>query len=195
MDAGADVNGVDEDGFTPLHYAAKRNMLFTGRLLLYRGARADAKDGHGWTPLHQAAFAPVRGLSSGQDPTCEASSAAEDEPSLLAEMIRPLGVDVNAKDTMFGQTPLHAAVCQNGKRREVETLIASGAEVNAVDGAGRTSLHWAASAGSVCCIRILLGAGAKVDARDVQDKTPLNYALQNGRACAVRELIENGAAY
>jgi ankyrin repeat protein len=55
-EGGADVNAVDDDGYTPLHDASiyPHEAMATIRLLLDKGARVNAKNVHGETPLHLA---------------------------------------------------------------------------------------------------------------------------------------------
>lgn len=51
---GAKVNGVDQNGWTPLHRAAFKGHLESVKLLLSHGARVDSIDGSGYTPLLRA---------------------------------------------------------------------------------------------------------------------------------------------
>ena len=51
-------------------------------------------------------------------------------------------MDVNAKSSRDGSTPLHQAV-RNGHTEIVELLIANGADVNSKDEDGQTPLDWA----------------------------------------------------
>ena len=58
LDAGADVNAKDEDGFTPLHYAAVTGRKEIAEILIAEGADVNAKIGSagalyfkGQTPL------------------------------------------------------------------------------------------------------------------------------------------------
>jgi ankyrin len=58
---GADVNGANNEGNTPLHGAAQRGSEALIRFLVAAGARLDAKNKQGLTPLDEAlGFAPVR---------------------------------------------------------------------------------------------------------------------------------------
>ncbi len=54
LDRGADIAARDEDGGTPLHFAARGNAA-TVNALLDRGADIAARDERGGTPLHWAA--------------------------------------------------------------------------------------------------------------------------------------------
>ena len=54
LDAGADVMARNEDGGTPLHYAAMNGNPEVVERLLELGADINAKDNDGYTPLHWA---------------------------------------------------------------------------------------------------------------------------------------------
>ena len=56
LDEGADVNGHDEDGWTPLHWAAGKGQMEAVQMLLERGARPNL-GGAGFTPGFLAALA------------------------------------------------------------------------------------------------------------------------------------------
>ncbi|PFH45588.1 hypothetical protein AMATHDRAFT_8954 [Amanita thiersii Skay4041] len=51
------VNAVDEDGRTPLHWAASSGSIEMMRLLIDQNAEVDKPDNSRWTPLHIAASA------------------------------------------------------------------------------------------------------------------------------------------
>jgi ankyrin repeat protein len=52
LDAGANINGLNYRGWTPLHSAAWSGHLHIVRALLERGAKKNIKDDFGWTPIH-----------------------------------------------------------------------------------------------------------------------------------------------
>ena len=54
IDKGAQIEEVDKDWWTPLHYAASRGHLEVVRLLCDRGADIEAHDDYGWRPLHES---------------------------------------------------------------------------------------------------------------------------------------------
>lgn len=54
---GAEVNGRDQNGWTPLHRAAFKGKIESVKLLLNHGANVDLVDDAGYTPLHCAVMA------------------------------------------------------------------------------------------------------------------------------------------
>ncbi|WP_445168964.1 ankyrin repeat domain-containing protein [Mycolicibacterium sp. Dal123E01] len=51
---GADPNAMDDEGFTPLHFAAQFDCVEVIRLLLDAGATVDVASRNGTTPVHKA---------------------------------------------------------------------------------------------------------------------------------------------
>jgi cytohesin len=54
LESGADLNGRDADGATPLHWAADRGQQDMVSLLLNQGADISVQDHEGMTALHYA---------------------------------------------------------------------------------------------------------------------------------------------
>ena len=91
---GANVNAVDEEGNTPLYYAADRKFnssLVLARLMVKYGAIVDAGCSDGWTPLHLAARQGATGM---------------------IEFLLDNGANIN-KQNIHGWTPLHFAARNN----------------------------------------------------------------------------------
>ena len=72
-------------------------------------------------------------------------------------------------------TPLHYAAGW-GHKEIVELLIAEGADVNAMNGAGQTPLHFAAQEGQKEIVELLIAKGADVNAKTNDGETPLDLA-------------------
>ena len=68
-----------------------------------------------------------------------------------------------------------------------------GADPDARDDEGETSLHRAALFGEADAARALLDAGADVNARDDDGDTPLHRAIRNGHVKVARALLDAGA--
>ncbi|MBI5886258.1 MAG: ankyrin repeat domain-containing protein [Deltaproteobacteria bacterium] len=83
---------------------------------------------------------------------------------------------------------------KEGDTREMERIIASGADINASDMANLTALHYAvADSGRVDAVSFLIERGANVNARDIANDTPLHWAVFKGNADMVRLLLSKGA--
>jgi hypothetical protein len=90
--------------------------------------------------------------------------------SLLAK-----GADVNARTSVIvvpegldeGWTPLHVA-CESGNKKQVETLLASGAEVNVTTKNGWTPLSLAKEGEQKAIVELLRQHGAKESARHAE---------------------------
>lgn len=150
------VFSKDEDGFTPLHLAAKSGYSDMVKYLLTTKAEVDARNSYGSTPLHQVA------LAKGQH-------------SDIIEMLLMHGARVNAPDK-YGLTPLHYSTMRDNPD-EVKTLLDHSANPNARDyKVGDTPLILAAANGYKAVVKLLLENGAKVNLAD--DKgTPLAWAI------------------
>ena len=75
--------------------------------------------------------------------------------------------------------------------RQVDNLIANGADVNAVDEYGYTVLMWAAYEGKA--VSNLITAGADLETTDKNGWTALMMASEMGRIESAKELLEAGA--
>ncbi|KAK8719995.1 hypothetical protein OTU49_013641, partial [Cherax quadricarinatus] len=157
LDHHADVSAVDNNGQTPLHYAAELQNARVTKMLLARHADVQATDNEGLTPLHYAAW-----------------FGKKDVVTVLLEH----GADLTARDNL-GQTPLHYAV-DNEEVDLAITLLNHGAETNAADNNGNTVLHLAARRRNVNMIEILLLYCPDMTLRNYQRKRPADIARESG---------------
>jgi uncharacterized protein len=91
-----------------------------------------------------------------------------------------------------GTTALHRAVHRNDLKA-ADTLIRSGADVNAVNRYGVPPLSLAATNGNATMLELLLKAGANPDATQSEGETALMTAARTGIPAAVKTLLAHGA--
>ena len=91
-------------------------------------------------------------------------------------------------------TPLHWAA-RNGLTSVAEHLIATGANLEALDHFQSTPLCWASKQGQAPMVKLLLANGADVDAGgdNKTDESPLVIASYQGHEAVVKLLLESGA--
>ncbi len=138
---GADVNAAQGDGMTALHWAALNGDLKTTNLLLAAKAKTEVVTRLGaYTPLHLAssrgqAAVVARLLEAGShvaavtDTGVQAIHLAAQAGS--ADAVRSLldrGADINARDAVYGRTPLIFATSEN-RLAAMKLLVAKGADV------------------------------------------------------------------
>ncbi|KAI9745824.1 MAG: hypothetical protein M1818_000505 [Claussenomyces sp. TS43310] len=140
------------------------------KLLLDRGADANAPNASGQMPLHIGAKQGHRGV---------------------VKLLLQSRADVFVKDHA-GQTPLHLAA-RNGHRAVAAMLLDRGININAGNRHGQTALHLAAKNGHVSVVRLLVDRGVKISIRSRAGLTALHQAAENGWEGVVRLLLEFGA--
>lgn len=178
-----DVNAVDEDGRTLLHWASGSGHLeIVESLLANFKANPNTHDEEGWTPLLSACSAGRLGVvkrlvaagaqldavtSSGT--TCLHYAASKGHADVVAFLLEQADRLIRVQDKR-GDTPLHRGV---RSLAVVKLLLAKNSGIVSIrNKRGKTALHDAAeeSAGEVC--KVLLEAGADADAKDDEGATP-----------------------
>ncbi len=170
LESGVDVNSVDEDGNTVLHYAAYNDETEIAELLLSKGANVNAVNREKETPLHMA---------------------SDEGDKEIVKLLLGAGANVNAVE-IDGKTPLHMAV-ENGHFEIVKLLLGAGANVNAVSKNGTVPLHVAVEDGSMELVKVFLAAGANVNALTKNGHTSLHVAAENDDKEIVNLLLAAGA--
>ena len=139
-----DVNAIQADGATALHWAVYWDDLEAANLLIRARAAVNAADDLGVTPLSLA---------------CANGNAG------IVEALLKAGAKPNAAALETRETPLMAAA-RTGNVRVVKALLAYGADVNARETAHeQTALMWAAAHRHPQIVKALVEAGADVSAR------------------------------
>jgi ankyrin repeat protein len=179
IEKGADVNVRDDDGYTPLSYAAMIGDFSKVQILLAHNANPKIDGKNDATPMH---------LSVALGPSAQS-------PQIIRALISH-GADIEARDKI-GRTPLYIAVEHHhasAEIRDIETvdaLLSLKADINAKANRGWTPLHVAVWHGDVGMARYLIAHGADVHAKDKKGRTPRDVAEIN-RAELCKLLASSG---
>ncbi|XP_066974824.1 ankyrin repeat domain-containing protein 10-like isoform X2 [Macrobrachium rosenbergii] len=155
----------------PLHRACRDGDIASLKLLLHQEAAPShitlEDTYYGWTPTHWAAY--FGRLDCLRLLVCGVGNGVSADPGL--------------KTSRFTQTPVHIAAFA-GHPHCLQWLLQAGADPNAQDYLGETSLHKAARTGSAACIGVLLDSKASLVIRNNNGQT----AAQLANACSFTEL-------
>jgi hypothetical protein len=83
--------------------------------------------------------------------------------------------------------------CKINNLEEVKHWLATGANVNAVDEFGLSSLHFASMYGYLACVQALIAAGAEKDRPDKYGETPLTCAIRYSKPTVAEYFLHSGA--
>jgi ankyrin repeat protein len=120
LDYGASLEDRGRYGLTALHYAVRGGKLPLIKLLLERGARADALDENGLTPLLHLS-----------------KTRSKADPVPVMELLAERGANVNARDE--AQSTLLMYFARRGHVGAVQWLLAHGADRSARNRSGKTA--------------------------------------------------------
>lgn len=189
---GADINIVDDFGATPLMKAAWCGHSTMVRYLIKNGADIDA--GYWEKGIDEMYRVVLKSLKKAGEDISVASdaelvaltiAACAKNPSLLESLIAQ---GVCARVASNSKVLLAAA--RNGQKELVASLVASGADITAVDENGCTALMDAARNGQPEIVSYLLKNGVAIHVRDNGDWTALHHASVNEHGDAIECLAE-----
>jgi ankyrin repeat protein len=202
LEKGADVNGLDDNGFTPLMMAASENQPEIAQLLIDKGAKVNFVNAQGWTALTEAADEGALAtakvlLNAGADAHLKIKNGNSPIRMAASEghaQILQLLIDKGAKLSTIteGQAPLHAAA-EEGQLEVVKMLLGMNADLGQLDEHGRTPLMYAAEEGHLSVVQLFVEKGAKVNQQDKEGRTALAYAAEERQTEVVRFLLDKGA--
>jgi uncharacterized protein len=201
IESGADVNGRDGAGSTPLMLAVLAGNAETARYLLGRGADVNARCAqNGATALSYAVAAGRPDfvgilLAAGarvdlryRDEQSVLHMAAAGHCTECVKLLLDAHSDLRAAD-LGGYTALDQAVLHGGAEITA-ALLRGGADVHRVHPSdGRQALHQACIKGHAVLIPLLVAAGADPVARDWSGQTPVDLALDYKNQAAVSALL------
>ncbi len=136
----ADVNTVERDGSTALHWAVYHEERNIVKSLIDAGADVEATNREGITPL---------------------SLAVQNGDAATARMLLDAGASVH-QTLANGETPLMMAA-RTGDLDTIQLLLDRGADINAAENLrGTTALMWAAAYKNAPAAKLLLDNGANI---------------------------------
>lgn len=175
----ADVNAVEPDGATALHWASYRDDLESADLLIRAGAKVNAANDLGATPLW---------------------TASQNGSSAMVRKLLDAGANPNLA-LLAGETPLMVAA-RGGYPDVVELLANKDANVNAHGARGQTALMWAVAQKHPEVVKVLLAHGADIKARSAvwnevmavppHGYLPYNKAIPHGGETALMFAVRVG---
>ncbi|KAJ5314176.1 Velvet factor [Penicillium atrosanguineum] len=202
---GADVNYKIEGEFlTPLHMAARYGHDSIISLLLCHGADTEATSNYSRRPLdcafHSGQINAFRLLipKSARLQSSDLFNLLPYWEFLAAVMETDTESTINVNYQIDDKPILHIAATQ-GLRESANILIQRGADIEAEDYKGMTSLHSSVSRGQKNVVDLLLELGADFTKRDQKGNTPLHHVADNHRMCdsskkaIATALIQRGA--
>ena len=166
-----DASYADEQGITPLHWAAINNHYALCHFLIQSGANVNAKGG-------DAVATPVLW-------------AAKRCHYYIVDLLLQNGADPLLTDDQ-GFNLLHSATL-DGNVFQLVLLLHQDIPIDIPDAQAHTALMWAAYKGFPACVDLFLRWGADVRAVDDQGFTALHWALVKGSQGSIQKLIEYGA--
>jgi uncharacterized protein len=212
LEAGADPNGYNSSGDTPLHIAARNDLVPVAQLLIDFGAhpKLGRKDDPKALPLDDAvnfgkvAMAEFLTRNGGYAPgntvngwTLLHRAAEKGNARLVAALIEG-GADANEK-TDNGSTPLLVAV----SRRQADVAeklldfpsVAGGMNEfhSQTDSKQRNAFQLAIEKGQATVVAKMLKLGVNINAADADGVTPLVHAIEQGNVPLVKTLVAHGA--
>lgn len=176
LDEGSDVHARDQDGVTPLHWAAINGHYECCQLLLSRGADVNITGGTlRATPMHW----------------CTRQGQVQVMSLLLDHGANPLQLDGQGFHTLHLAThsSLVMTIVYLLQRAEFQPQVA----LDRKDTQGHTALMWAAFQGDALSVDVLLKHGAAVHVSDMDGLTPLHWAVVHGNRLCILRLIEAGS--
>ncbi|MFC1765376.1 ankyrin repeat domain-containing protein, partial [Planctomycetota bacterium] len=213
---GADVNAKAQNNWTPLHRAVLVGHNDTVALLIAHGADVSVKDRRGRTALD---LAKQRGSAeiveiltkAVQEQKAKEKEAEEKEiekkekPSeeSLAKEVQEAETQQKAERSVGDQQELNrqllGVVSSKGntfvKTLYINNLLSKGADINAADEYGLTSLNYAVNQGNKDIVTLLIAKGAAVEGKDNAGRMPLHLAASLGDVDILNILITHSVRF
>ncbi|XP_051998011.1 protein TANC1 isoform X2 [Xyrauchen texanus] len=216
LEFGANVDVLSENGMSSLCYAAAAGHLGLISQLCKRGAKVDLVDKSGQGALVHAALRghpevikcllELTWSSEGQQVDLSLKNKALQQGLIAAcsmghthvlegllTLNNDLAVQIDAHDTLWGETALTAAAGR-GKLEVCSFLLEQGVQVQQVNRRGACALYCAVRQGHWQIADLLLQHGSDVNVSDKQGRTLLMVAACEGHLSTADFLLSKGAS-
>ena len=206
IDAGADIEKKNSEGYTPLHLACMNACLDAVKVLVQSGAEvrvtnydgdtcliAASREGHTETVRYLVGLGQVDvDQVGGPDANTALHEAVGKNHADVVQVLIDAGADIEKKDA-WGRSPLLLG-CKSNVNDVVKVLIRAGADVGARDRDGMTCLMFASAGGFTTIVKSLLCmAEVGVDLVDAEHWTALHQSVANKEEAVIQVLIDAGA--
>ncbi|XP_072353113.1 ankyrin repeat domain-containing protein 55 isoform X1 [Scyliorhinus torazame] len=162
-----EINHQDNEGMTPLHWAAFHNRPQHVQALLQKGADPTLVDKDFKTALHWAVQSGNRTMTS----------------IILDHHLSPSIINYDDEN---GKTSVHIAAAAGYSDIIFDLARIPECNLQPLDVDDRTPLHWAAAAGKADCVQSLMQLGVDSSPRDINENTPLTYAMYCGHTACIK---------
>ena len=172
----SEIDQCDSLGYNALHWATRRGDSENLRTLLESRSDPIARSRNGQTPLHWA-------VAKGK--------------LLNVDLLLEYGAEVNAR-SRYGLTPIQMAFVygQPGTPENLacmKRLIDAGADVNAQNDVGGTTLVFASQFGAALAVELLLRNGGDLNKTTMNGESALTVAVQANQYEIIPLLLAHGA--
>ena len=198
----------DEDGWTPMHYAANTGCSDIIKILLQHGANPnDTYTEPGESPLWRAVVNrhedAAQVLLQQGHATTEAMDdegwtalhiAANKDLEKIIRLLMDHGANPNAKELTSRKNPLHLAIDCNNEASVKALLHYPQTDPDAQEVDNWTPLHFASTLGHANLVTLLLERGANANAVNLKKESPLYKAIDKDHISAAEVLLQIGHA-
>ena len=175
LDMGSDINAqIETNRNTALTLACFQGRHEVVSLLLDRRANVEHRAKTGLTPL------------------MEAASGGYIE---VGRVLLDKGADVNASPVPTSRDTALTIAADKGHYRFVELLLTRGAQADARNKKGNSSLWLAANGGHLDVVQLLYSAGADIDSQDNRKVSCLMAAFRKGHSKVVKWMVKHVAQF
>jgi len=198
------IDGISNDGITPMMMACRNGHLKVAQMLHERGASLTSKSLDGWNCLHFASGMGrgevVKWLLSMKVPVDEPNNeivtplmyACRSGHLKIVQMLHERGASLTSK-VRDGLSCLHFAA-DEAREEVVSWLLDQGLGVNETTKNGRTPLMMACSKGHLKLAQMLRARGASLISETNSLWNCLDFAAEKGHEEVVKWLLDQGLA-